>query len=596
MHEIHEQLLEIIKKQLLTSLFQPIVSLRENNIYAYEALIRGPSDSPLHSPINLFSMAERYNETAALEKACRKVSIQQFVDQKVASKLFLNVSPTVLLDPEFKGGETLAFLEQVGIPPSQIVIEITEHQPTDNYEIMRDAVSHYRSMGFEIALDDLGEGYSGLRLWTELLPDYVKIDRHFIQNIDKDPVKLNFVRSIQSMATASNCRIIAEGVETEAEYLAAESLGISFSQGYYFARPTPKVISTIVPELFSREKVEEKVVAFKTTTRISEIMQEATAISAQTSNNEVLSLFQKNTDLNVMPVVDDGIASGLLYKEQFLTKLFASRFGIDLYGKKAVAMFVDTKPFAFDQQLVIEEVSRQLTNTKHSDQTFIITENGRYRGLGVVMDLLKLITTQQLQNAQHANPLTLLPGVTPINHIINSLILDNTRFAIGYFDLDHFKPFNDIYGYEKGDQAIKLVAELLTNYVEEQAGYIGHIGGDDFIVIFKTQDWENSCKKILLAFEQAVTKLYKEEHLLAGGITAIDRTGSTCFYPVLSLSIGIVAANAIMQCQSHIEVSDLAAEAKHHAKTMKGNSYFINRRVIINESSEPRRMGLYSVA
>lgn len=459
------------------------------------------------------------------------------------------------------------------------MIEITEHQSTDNYVLMRDAVEYYRNMGFEIALDDLGAGYSGLRLWTELLPDYVKIDRHFIEDIDNDKVKLNFVRSLQSMASATNCHVIAEGVETEEEYLAIEALGIGFAQGYYFARPSAVAVTKIPLPLFVKNKVEKKPVVFKTTIYINEVMQQANAISSQTSNNDVLSLFQKNSYLKVVPLVDEGVAKGLLYKDQFLTKLFASRFGVDLFGKKAVEMFIDAEPFSFDCQATIEGVSQKLTETNHNELAFIITENGRYSGIGMVMDLLQLITTQQLQNAQHANPLTLLPGSTPINKIIDSMLLEQNRFSIGYFDLDNFKPFNDIYGYDKGDIAIKLVASLLFDYIAEGGGYLGHIGGDDFIVIFTSQNWENGCKKILSLFEQKVILLYNKEHQLAGGMNACDRKGQPCFYPLLSLSIGIVAAEAIMQCHSHIEIADLAASAKHYAKKIPGNSYFINRRV-----------------
>nr|WP_305909328.1 EAL domain-containing protein [Methylomarinum sp. Ch1-1]MDP4522233.1 EAL domain-containing protein [Methylomarinum sp. Ch1-1] len=158
------------------------------------------------------------------------------------------------MDPAFKKGKTLAFLRQAGIDAGRIVIEITEQQPTDNFPLMRDAVSHYRGMGFEIALDDLGAGYSGLRLWTELLPDYVKIDRHFIQDIDKDAVKLKFVRSLQSMAAATHCRVIAEGVETAGEYHVVQALGLDLAQGYYFARPSAQAVTEISASLFNEKR------------------------------------------------------------------------------------------------------------------------------------------------------------------------------------------------------------------------------------------------------------------------------------------------------------------------------------------------------
>ena len=428
MQELHQHLQDIIEHQKLSSLFQPIVSLANKDIYAYEALIRGPSDSSLHNPLNLFSAAERFGETLALEQACRKVSIRQFSELHLSKKLFLNVSPEVLLDPNFKKGETLAFLNQLGVSASRVVIEITEHQPTDNYQLMRDAISHYRAMGFEIALDDLGAGYSGLRLWTELMPDYVKIDRHFIQDIDKDPIKFNFVRSIQSMASATNCRVIAEGVETEEEYHAVEKIGVQYSQGYYFARPKANPITTIENELF---KIESPVV-FEAVTTISEIIQPVSPISPHTLNSEVLNIFQKNSQLSMLPLVEKGVAKGLLYKDHFLTRLFASRFGIELYGREPVHKLIDKQPFVFDQHSAIEDVSQRLTNTLRTDRAFIITENGLYKGIATVMDLLQLITTQQIQNAQHANPLTLLPGITPINNIINRKIADKAHFCIAY--------------------------------------------------------------------------------------------------------------------------------------------------------------------
>jgi len=134
----------------------------------------------------------------------------------------------------------------------------------------------------------------------------------------------------------------------------------------------------------------------------------------------------------MLPLVEKGIAKGLLNKDHFLTRLFASRFGIELYGREPVHKLIDKQPFVFDQHSAIEDVSQRLTNTLRTDRAFIITENGLYKGIATVMDLLQLITTQQIQNAQHANPLTLLPGITPINNIINRKIADKAHFCIAY--------------------------------------------------------------------------------------------------------------------------------------------------------------------
>jgi EAL domain-containing protein (putative c-di-GMP-specific phosphodiesterase class I) len=153
--------------------------------------------------LTLFAVARHAGRLSELEMACRKSACKGFSALGLGGKLFLNVSPESLLDPRHQPGRTLKLLQAFGIPPSQVVIELTEQSPTEDFALLDNALHHYRAMGFSIALDDLGAGYSSLRLWSELRPDYVKIDRHFIDGIHLDAVKREFVGSILKMAEAS---------------------------------------------------------------------------------------------------------------------------------------------------------------------------------------------------------------------------------------------------------------------------------------------------------------------------------------------------------------------------------------------------------
>ena len=197
----------------ITTLFQPIVSLSERRILGYEALSRGPSNSPLHSPINLLATARQAGRLNELEMACRRSACRRYSQGALRGKLFLNASPETLLEAAHKPGRTLELLNAYGIPAEQVVIELTEQTPTDDFELLDKALHHYRAMGFGIALDDLGAGYSSLRMWSELRPDYVKIDRYFIDGIHQDAVKREFVESILKIARASRAQVIAEGIE-----------------------------------------------------------------------------------------------------------------------------------------------------------------------------------------------------------------------------------------------------------------------------------------------------------------------------------------------------------------------------------------------
>ena len=229
--EQRQALISILNRGAVTSLFQPIVSTLEERIVGFEALSRGPSDSPLHSPLTLFAAARHHGILTELEMLCRDRAVSRFCNLNLPGKLFLNVSPESLLEHQHYPGRTLEILQRNGLKPDQVVIELTEQAPIEDLSLLRSALHHYRDMGFSIALDDLGAGYSSLRLWSELQPEFVKIDRHFIDGIHRDPVKREFVASILHMAKASRACVIAEGIEQPEDLAVLEDIGIDWVQG-----------------------------------------------------------------------------------------------------------------------------------------------------------------------------------------------------------------------------------------------------------------------------------------------------------------------------------------------------------------------------
>lgn len=578
MNNLHTLLTQILDDKDLTTVFQPIVSLQHQSIIGYEALTRGPANSFLQQPMALFEAAEFYNLTTPLEFTCREVALKNFAQLNLANKLFLNVSPNVLLEPDFRHGQTLQFLKQLGMSPKQVVIELTEHHRIIDFDLMQEAVMHYRDMGFEIALDDLGAGYSGLRLWAELLPEYVKIDKHFTRGLHRDPIKINFVSSIQQMAKSMHCHIIAEGIEHWEDYNVISKIGITCAQGYYFSRPKEQPDLDIAPELFNAVETLKHPITGINSQTISSISKNTKSLSISTIIANVLKYFQEHPEIEVVPIVNGTMPIGIICKNQFFSRLFSSQYGPDLYGNQPVTIFLESNPLFVEYTMSIEDVSNLLTSNNYYNKAFIITQLGMYYGIGTIIDLLQAMTKQQILNAQHANSLTLLPGSRAINEWIDTLLRNQEAFAIAYIDLDNFKPYNDIYGYSQGDEIIKRVADILKQHLTTVDAHIGHIGGDDFIVLFRQADWLSHCTKILAAFAAQVPEFYSAKHQELGYISAFNRQGDMCRYPFLSLSIGIVPQEAVQYCQSHVDLSDLVAEAKHSAKLQEGNSYCIYTR------------------
>lgn len=575
---------EILEQRQLNALFQPIINMQRGEIVGYEGLIRGPSDSPLHSPMNLFKVARANNLSVEVEHMCRRVVLERFAELKLPGKLFLNVSPEMLLQPQAKHGETLGYIHEVGINPKRVIIELTENQPTYDYELLREAVMHYRGMGFQIAIDDLGEGFSSLRLWSELRPEYVKIDMHFVQGINHDPVKLQFVRSIQEIAEQSGTVVIAEGIEAQTELLLIRDLGIACGQGYHIARPHANPgteLAAEVAKILNRNGVAvypHKSAFEHNIVTALKLLRLTPAVRPDTTNTQVCDLFNTDPELEVIPVVENDIPVGLIARRDLIDR-FARLYSRDLYGKKPCTTFMDAKPLITDKDTSLQELSQIIVEADrhHLSNGFIITEHGRYLGMGTGQDLMREITQMQINAARYANPLTLLPGNVPINEHIDRLLQNGVRFSACYVDLDHFKPFNDVYGYRKGDDVIQLTGRILGAHCDPNRDFIGHIGGDDFIILFQSEDWEQRCRAILDEFVDAITDFYAPDDRQRGGYVSEDRRGRKVFHALIGLSLGVVRVDP-GQYGSHHQIATAASEAKKQAKKIPGNSLFIERR------------------
>lgn len=566
----------ILTQSGLHSLFQPIISLSERRILGYEALTRGPSNSPLHSPIALFAVARQAGRLSELEIACRESACRRFNEQKLPGKLFLNVSPESLLEAAHQPGRTLQLLQDFGIPPSQVVIELTEQTPIDDFQLLQTALHHYRAMGFSIALDDLGAGYSSLRLWSELRPDYVKIDRHFIDGIHQDALKREFVGSILQIAKASRAQVIAEGIELPEELAVLTEMGVDLVQGYLLGRPQEH------PSRDSRAlmpKHDSSAVALNDEgSDLSALLNEQPAVHRDTPTATVLEAFRCQANLNSLAVLDEqGQPAGIVHRHS-LSDALLKPFATDLFARKPISRLMSDDFLAVEMSQSLQQVSRLITSRARQriEEDFIITLNGSYLGLGRVIDVLKLITELKIQQARYANPLTLLPGNVPIQQCLTRLLQQGRESIICYVDIDSFKPFNDIYGYGRGDEVLLCLAQCLNERVDPTRDFVGHIGGDDFLLVLGPEDWRKRLNQLLDDFQSQCRRFYRPEHLEAGCFVAPNRQGVRQEFALLSLSIGVVHLRP--QACAELDASQLAemaSQAKHHAKNVVGFSVHV---------------------
>jgi EAL domain-containing protein (putative c-di-GMP-specific phosphodiesterase class I)/GGDEF domain-containing protein len=582
--KLAKELLDILEYRQLIPFYQPVVSFVDQRILGYECITRGPADGRLHYPFALFHAASKCGRLLELETICYDHAVKYFQQLQLTGKLFFNLSFSSLLQSTFQSQSLLGVLNRYHFPPDQLVIEVGEKFRPEQISTINDLLKSYRLLGCQIALDDLGTGYSVLRLWSELRPNYVKIDNYFTQNLRADLGKKEFVRSLRDLAMRLNCKMIAEGIETAIDFKELLALGVHLGQGDYFASPQANPPTQLPSSLFldsqQRHYPNYSIQRSKT---IACLIEEVPVIRPTEVVEKVADLFHANPEIHSIPVINNlHAAIGIVRRHSFID-LFLTRYGRELHGRKPISGFMDTDHLILDINLSLEEASQQLTaNLKlMPNQDFIIGDYGRYCGIGRVMDLLAKITELQIRNARYANPLTLLPGNVPIYEHLDSLLRQRFPFTVCYCDLDHFKPFNDVYGYSKGDLVIQTVAKILVTHTSPQTDFVGHIGGDDFILVMQSSDWQARCATILAEFEKTVLAFYNSEDCAQGGIRGLDRTGQETFFPLLSLSIGAVTPDLDV-CHSYHDIAAMASDAKHQAKTQVGNSLFIDQRKVPN--------------
>ncbi|MDA8258216.1 MAG: GGDEF domain-containing protein [Betaproteobacteria bacterium] len=573
----------LIEERSLHTVFQPILDLRQGQHFACEALIRGPEDTALHTPAALFAAAAAAQCTHELEWLAVETAILQFAEQQCALRLFVNMSIGCLHASRKRLGAVRQDLLRLGVPSSRIVIELTENESVTDFSDLQETLLDFRQIGIQIAMDDMGEGFSNLRMWSEVRPEYVKIDRHFVSGIDTDPLKLHFVRAMHELADACGSALIAEGVETDAQLAVLRDLGIPYLQGFGIAQPhriippasrstLPAAANDSILVLPTRPRAARRI------PRIDQLLHELPTVSPEADNDSVYRIFAHQPALNVIPVVANGQPLGMITRSSLIDR-FARPFRRELYGKRACAMLMDT-PLLFDEAQSVQEVAQAIGSLRGTQvgDSFVITRAGRYRGVGFLRELMAIITDMQIRAARYANPLTQLPGNVPINEQMDRLIEAEHGFVAAYCDLDHFKPYNDAYGYRRGDRMIQQVGTLLTEASADQQDFVGHVGGDDFIVLMQSRDWETRLRRVIGEFDTALMQhVTNPIHIAAGGYYGEDRRGGAIFHPLPALSIGCVIVQA-SAFASHHDVAAALSDAKKQAKRIPGSTLFVERR------------------
>lgn len=573
---------QIIDEKWIRTVYQPIIQLSDAVIIGYEALSRGPEGTPYESPLALIELAEGCEMTWDLDWAFRSLAIERAAELEQDQFLFINVDPKIIYDKAHSAGMTREVLDEMELSADNIIFEITERSAIEDYEGFNRILKNYIEQGFKIAIDDAGAGFSGMNRIIETRPQFIKLDMVMIRGVDKDSFKQAIVKSFVQLSQNTNIKLVAEGIETKEELKMLIRLGVYAGQGYYLQKPSPKLLTLPHDKKSEIIKYNQLLAGSSDYSShylyVGAVAEPVRSVHVNMKCKEVEHFFKAQLTEAVC-VLDKHFVQGLVTRNAFNQALSGPN-GHAVYSNREIALIMDACPLIVDYYTPVHMVAEMAIN-RGQDQVYdpiVVKKGSYYYGLVSVKNLLQSSIAYERDYARELNPLTKLPGNMIINRVLNDVLVYEGSYAVLYFDLDNFKAYNDVYGFDNGDKIIKMTSKLILEHIKAKDAlnsFVGHIGGDDFVAVMeiKSQDeLKGVIQEILEVFDRDIVDYYNERDQKLGYIQTEDRRGNSAQFPLMSLSVaGLVGA--LRQLGSTDKLGKMMADIKKSAKRRQG-SYF----------------------
>ena len=554
--------------------FQPIININTGRIYAVEALLREHLAIGYKSIFDVFDAVYEEDILYCFDLELRRKVFKKFttIQEYEQMKLFYNLDNRLFNTKNFSTGNTLEILNEFNIKKENLCFEISERHELEKHSGMDKVLQHYQNENYLVAIDDFGTGYAGYKLLFDATPEVIKIDRYFLQDIQKDMKKRLMVKSITHLAIQLGIQVVAEGIETKEEYLTCKDIGCHFVQGYFVQKPT-LITHEILQNYSDIVKIMKHSRRDKDTGNIKKYISKIDPIKKNNSMREILAYFKKYRENAIVPVVNDAKEPIGLFFETDIKEYLYSPYGISILSnetdmKSRLKSFVRSCP-SIDINSDIETII-ELFSSNTNAQGIIVTKNAKYYGFLSANNIISIMNEENIIIARDQNPLTKLPGNRVVGKYLSKVQeSDKTAYILCYFDLDNFKAFNDIYGFRLGDRAIQLFADIINKNLSSKY-FKGHIGGDDFFVAVRPDKKETNytveLKNIITRFENNARELYSVEDRNRGYIISKDREAKEKHFALLSVSAAVLFVNSANKSQYKQEINLILSQLKKSAK------------------------------
>ncbi|WP_405932908.1 EAL domain-containing protein [Streptomyces sp. NBC_00827] len=510
--------------------FQPVVNLTTGGVAALEILARPEAG-------DILAQARRDPE---LDGRLAALAIRAAARKETLLPLHVNVFAGTLAD---LGG--LAALRdavrEAGRLPWEVTVDIGPPYTHVPQHALLDSVAALRGEGFRICADGVGDGDVPLRLLTDLAPELMKLD---VSLLARSPA----VRAMRTLCEELGALLSVEGVETELQCAAAVSAGAQLAQGDLFAPPARLPVADVYVPVLTPGAIETA----RSGPSVRQFVRPAALLPATASAGQVRALLTGSSDVSGVLLVDgSGVPVRSVHRSRFLLSM-SGRYGHALYADRPAAKLGDpprtvgVDATAWEVLDVVADGDRDRT----SDDVAVVDRYGRCVGVVRLADLVRALSESRVEEAAGLNPLTRLPGSDAITGEVDRRIADGRMFALSWLDVDHFKQVNDGAGFAAGDDLIRAVGRALQ-LAASGATHVGHIGGDDFLVLADPDTLDPLVNSVL------------DTPWTAGGRSI-----------TLSLATVLCAPGSVTD---HREAAACLAPLKKAAKALNGASWVLGR-------------------
>ncbi len=446
-------------------------------------------------------------------------------------------------------------------------------------------IERLREQGFKIALDDVGTGYNSLRAIADLRPDFIKIDKGLVRDIDAVGERRALIVALVQYALHIGTAVLAEGAETRAELATLIDLGVTYVQGYVAGKPSDDLrgVPRELREFMRLRARQHSLSLVGRQITLDGLVRPGSTVEPETPLAEVARRFTKDSGLTSVVVVEEGYARGLVMRSQldYILDLAGTANVGNMLPAESVAQWMHTNVLFAEAETPALDLARQVTTRSDIslETDIIVCRDNLYVGILSTRTLIEAATALQLNQMRYASPLTGLPGRVALDQALQERLDANQSLGVLRADITGMEAFNSQYGLPCGDSVIEALAFLIQD-VSASCGhpddFLAHLGSDDFVLLTRAETAQDVCRALVEGFERIRTQFYTAEHIRQGYVETTERSGNRRRIPLFSLAVAAQTnrKRPLPYCR---RILDYLEDLLPQVKMQPGSGYLIDR-------------------